>query len=96
MSQRSACRPASGHVGDEFVSPIGAQGGCIGEWCGSGAVEHVAQPLGVSECSVCPPNPYGVGPDDDCYCLPVAGDGHFLAGKHTVKELRQRGACFAD
>ena len=75
-------------MGDEFVNPFGAQGRCIGERSGSGAVEHVAQPFGVTECSVGATNPYGVGSDDDRNRLSVPGDGHFLAGEHPVKELR--------
>ena len=83
-------------MGEELVSPLGAHSGCIGERGGSGAVEHGTQPLGVPERSVGPPNPEGVGTDEDRYRLPVTGNGHFLAGEHTVKELWQRGACFAD
>ncbi len=75
-------------MGDEFVSPLGAHGGRFGEPGGLGSIEKVTQTLGIRERSVSPPNPDCIGADDDRYRMSVAGDGHFLAGEHTVEDLR--------
>ena len=40
-------------------------------------------------------NPDRVGADDDRDRLPVAGDGHLLAGEDTVEDRWQRCSCFA-
>ena len=67
---------------------LGSEHGRVAEPGGSGLNEKVAHAMGVRQGSIGPPNPHGVGADDDRNRLTTAGDGHFLAGKHPIKDFR--------